>query len=220
MSKDCWSNEPQQSRNSESVIMNQRTLRAWLALTTFMGMAGGLQAADQSGHAHRPEDTVRISTIAYRVPDLKLVRQDGKPVSLLTEMNDGRPVVLNFIFTSCEGVCPLMSQTFAEFQHMLGADSASVHMMSISIDPEQDTPARLRDYAKLFNAGPGWSYYTGSQSASIAAQQAFGVFRGDKMSHAAVTLIRSAPGASWRRLDGFVTPEDLLREYHALIAAR
>jgi protein SCO1/2 len=208
------------SRNSESVIMNQRTLRAWLALTTFMGMAGGLQAADQAGHVHRPEDTVRISTIAYRVPDLKLVRQDGKPVSLLTEMNDGRPVVLNFIFTSCEGVCPLMSQTFAEFQHMLGADSASVHMMSISIDPEQDTPARLRDYAKLFNAGPGWSYYTGSQSASIAAQQAFGVFRGDKMSHAAVTLIRPAPGASWRRLDGFVTPEDLLREYHALIAAR
>lgn len=163
---------------------------------------------------------MRISTIAYRVPDLKFVRQDGKPVSLIAEMDDGRPVVLNFIFTSCEGVCPLMSQTFSEFQHMLGAESASVHMMSISIDPEQDTPARLRDYAKLFKAGPGWSYYTGSQSASIAAQQAFGVFRGDKMSHAAVTLIRPTPGASWRRLDGFVTPEDLLREYHALIAAR
>jgi protein SCO1/2 len=211
---------PRMSRSSKSVIMNPRTLRAWIASMTFMGMASGLQAADQAGHQHGQEDTVRISTIAYRVPDLKFVRQDGKPVSLLAEMDDGRPVVLNFIFTSCEGVCPLMSQTFAQFQHMLGAESASVHMMSISIDPEQDTPARLRDYAKLFNAGPGWSYYTGSQSASVVAQQAFGVFRGDKMSHAAVTLIRPAPGASWRRLDGFVTPEDLLREYRALIAAR
>ena len=151
---------------------------------------------------------------------MKLVRQDGKEVSLTAEMNDGRPVVLNFIFTSCEAICPLMSQTFAEFQRKLGTESSQVHMMSISIDPEEDTPARLREYSARFNAAPGWSYYTGTETASVAAQKAFNVFRGDKMSHTSVTFMRPAPGASWRRLDGFATPDDLIREYHALLAGR
>ena len=50
-------------------------------------------------------------------------------------------------------------------------------------------------------------------------QQAFGVYRGDKMSHAVVTLLRAAPGQPWRRIDGFLTPDDLLAEYHRLMGA-
>jgi protein SCO1/2 len=165
-------------------------------------------------------DQIRVSTLSYQVPDLKLVAQNGKIVSLPAEMNDGRPVVLNFIFTSCEAICPMMTQTFAEFQRKLGDESRLVHLMSISIDPEQDTPARLREYAKTFEAGPGWTFYTGTEAASIAAQKAFNIFRTDKMSHTSVTFMRSAPGASWRRLDGFVTPDDLLREYHSVVASR
>jgi protein SCO1/2 len=165
-------------------------------------------------------EQIHVSTLSYQVPDLKLVAQDGKVVSLPVEMNDGRPVVLNFIFTSCEAICPLMTQTFSEFQRKLGAESRQVHLMSISIDPEQDTPARLREYAKTFEAGPGWTFYTGTEAASIAAQKAFNIFRTDKMSHTSVTFMRSAPGASWRRVDGFATPDDLLREYRSLVANR
>jgi protein SCO1/2 len=165
-------------------------------------------------------EQIRVSTLSYQVPELKLVAQDGKLVSLPAEMNDGRPVVLNFIFTSCEAICPLMTQTFSAFQHKLGAESRQVHLMSISIDPEQDTPARLREYAKTFEAGPGWTFYTGTEAASVAAQKAFNIFRTDKMSHTSVTFMRSAPGANWRRLDGFATPDDLLREYRAVVANR
>jgi protein SCO1 len=165
-------------------------------------------------------DTLRVSTAAYRVPDVKLVRQDGTATSLEQEMNDGRPVVLNFIFTSCEAICPLMTHIMAEFQRKLGAESSQVHLMSISIDPEQDTPARLREYAKRYAAGPGWNFYTGSAAASVTAQKAFNVFRGEKMDHTAVTLLRAAPGASWQRLDGFATPDDLIKQYHALVAAK
>lgn len=183
--------------------------------------------AGSSGAAERPNDAtevafdrLKVSTLSYRVPDLKLVNQTGVAVSLPAEMNDGRPVVLNFIFTSCAAICPLMTQTFAEFQRKLGSESSQVHIMSISIDPEQDTPARLREYAKRFDAGPGWTFYTGTDAASIAAQKAFNIFRTDKMSHSSVTFMRSSPGASWRRLDGFATPDDLLREYHAVTASR
>jgi protein SCO1/2 len=163
---------------------------------------------------------VTSSSAQYAIPNVMLVRQDGRSVSLQREMDDGRPVVLNFIFTTCGSICPLMSQVFGEFQRKLGPEGAHVHLMSISIDPEQDTPERLREYAQRFGAGPGWQHYTGTLAASQAAQQAFNVYRGDKMSHTPVTLLRAGPGQPWLRLDGFVTPDQLLHHYHQLLAAK
>lgn len=166
----------------------------------------------------RAERAMR-STVPYTVPAVTLVRDDGKSVSLPEEMNDGKPVVLDFIFTSCGSICPLMSQVFSEFQRKLGAEAAQVHLISISTDPEQDTPERLAEYAQQFHAGPAWRHYTGTLAASQAAQRAFDVYRGDKMSHTPVILMRGAPGQPWRRIDGFVTPDELLREFRQLRAA-
>ena len=176
--------------------------------------------AETGGHAHGDASSISRSTVLYRAPAVQLVRDDGRHVSLQQEMDDGRPVILNFIFTSCSSICPLASQTFAQFQRKLGAESNSVHLMSISIDPEEDTPARLAEYARKYGAGPEWQHYTGSLTASIAAQRAFDVFRGDKMSHTPVTLMRVAPGKPWLRIEGFVTPDDLLQDYRALLAAK
>jgi protein SCO1/2 len=159
------------------------------------------------------------STVVYHTPGVTLVRQDGKEVSLPRELDDGRPVLLNFIFTTCSSTCPLTSRTLEEFQHKLGAEAAKVHVVSISIDPEQDTPARLTDYARTFHAGPQWQYYTGTLAASIAAQRAFDVYRGEKMSHTPVTLMRAAPGKPWLRIEGFVTPDELVDNYRTLLAS-
>ncbi len=197
-----------------------------LLLATTVPLACG--AADASSHDATGQASsvgavgngVGVATIEYQIPPVQLVRDDGKQVSLQRELDDGRPVVMNFIFTTCATTCPLSSQTFAAFQRKLGPERDKVHMVSISIDPEQDTPARLRAYAKKFGAGPQWQHYTGTLQASIAAQQAFGAYRGDKMSHSPVTLIRAAPGQPWTRIDGFVTPDQLLQQFHQLLAAR
>jgi protein SCO1 len=155
------------------------------------------------------------SATQYSIPPVQLVRDDGKVVFFPEELNDGRPVVLNFIFTTCSSICPLMSQTFAQFDSELGADAHRVHLMSISIDPEEDTPARLREYAQKFHAGPEWQHYTGTVEASLAAQRAFNAWtwRGDKMGHTPLTLVRAAPGQPWLRIEGFVTPTELLKLY-------
>ena len=151
---------------------------------------------------------------------MHLVRDDGKVVSLPDEMNDGRPVVLNFILTTCTTICPMMSSTFAQFERRLGADADKVHLMTISIDPEHDTPARLHEYAQKFHAGREWQHYTGTLDASIAAQRAFDVYRGGKMSHTLVTLMRAAPGKPWLRIEGWATPDDLVHDYRELVASR
>ena len=155
---------------------------------------------------------VQRSEANYTAPDVKLVRDDGKTVSLPAELNDGRPVVLNFIYTSCTTICPMSSQVFEQFQERLGARHEPVHLVSISIDPEQDTPARLRAYARQFHAAPGWNHYTGTAAATSAVQRAFNAYRGDKMSHTALTLARAAPGKPWIRIEGFASVEDLLAE--------
>jgi protein SCO1/2 len=190
-----------------------------LALTVALVVAGAYgheHPTETPGRTNHEEPAVSITTADYTIPDVQLVREDGKAVSLPDEMNDGRPVVLNFIFTSCSSICPLLSAVFGEFDRKLGRDRNKVHLMSISIDPEADTPARLREYASRFKAGPEWHHYTGTLAASLAAQRAFNVYRGDKMNHTAVTLLRAAPGQPWVRLEGFITPGELLSEYRQL----
>lgn len=157
----------------------------------------------------------------YSVPDVKLVREDGRTETLSQILdNHGRPVVLNFIYTTCTTICPLASHVFQQLQAKLDARHESVDLVSISIDPENDTPARLRDYAKQFHAGAHWHHYTGRLEASIAAQRAFNVFRGDKMEHLPVTLVHKAPGRRWVRLEGFASANDMLKELPHADAAK
>ncbi len=179
--------------------------------------AGGAHAHHHMAHAMR--QTTR-STAEYVIPEINLVREDGKMVSLRDELNDGRPVVLNFIYTTCTEICPLVSHTLAQLQDALGPDRDRVHMVSISIDPEQDTPARLAVYAKKYNAGPEWQHYSGTLAASVAAQRAFDAYRGEKMNHTPVTFLRDAPGKPWIRIDGFATADELLRELRTMLTSR
>jgi protein SCO1/2 len=184
-----------------------------------LGAAALVCALEVAAAAASPA-TISTSTVAYQTPAINLVREDGKSVSLQRELDDGRPVLLNFIFTTCSSICPLTSRTLEEFQRKLGPEADKVHLMSISIDPEQDTPARLAEYARKFHAGPEWQHYTGTLAASLAAQRAFDVYRGEKMSHTPVTLMRAAPGKPWLRIEGFVTPDELVHDYRTLLAAR
>jgi protein SCO1 len=155
---------------------------------------------------------VRRTVTQFVIPDVTLLRDDGKVVNLPAELDDGRPLVVNFIYTSCTTICPMNSQVFEQFQGDLGGERKSVHLVSISIDPEQDTPAHLRKYAAQFHAQRGWDHYTGQLTDIVAVQRAFGAYRGDKMSHTPLTLMRSSPGKPWVRFDGFARADDLMAE--------
>jgi len=210
----------QQDRRRPGTLVRVAVLTG--AATFMLAVSGraasaSADAGSAAGHAERgPIRSVR----EYAVPAVKLVREDGKVVSLPEEMNDGRPIVLNFIFTTCTSICPVMSTAFAQFERRLGADAGKVHLMSISIDPEQDTPARLLEYARRYHAGPEWQHYTGTLAASTTVQRAFDVYRGGKGNHPVLTLMRSAPGKPWLRIEGFVTSDDLVHDYRELVAAR
>jgi protein SCO1/2 len=195
---------------------------AALAAAAMVGISAPPASAhdetDPHAHHHMMRN-MKMSQVAYNLPDVMLVRDDNRTVSFKDEINDGRPVVLTFIYTTCTSICPVISQTLSQLQSKLGADRDQVHLVSISIDPENDTPERLRAYAAKFGAGPEWQHYTGTLAASVAAQKAFNVFREDKMDHNPVVLLRAAPGKDWLRIDGFATADELLDSFHMLVAA-
>ena len=176
---------------------------------------------DHPSHASHAAPTapasLQRSVAEYRPAQVKLVRADGQRVDFPAALDDGRPVMLNFVYTTCTAICPAMTQVFAEVQKQLGADAGRLQMVSLSIDPEQDTPKRLAEYARAQGAGPDWRFYTGTVEASVAVQKSLAAYRGDKMNHTPLTLLRAAPGQPWVRLDGFATPAQLLAEVRAML---
>lgn len=184
-------------------------------------LAGGAccartQPAPAGPHAHHgspaaASEPIARSTVDYRLGSLPLLRADGKAVLLADELQHDGPLVLDFVFTTCTAICPTLSRTFAELQARSGA-ARPLRLVSISIDPQNDTPAVLRQYARQFDAGPEWRFYTGTVAQSIAVQRAFDVYRGNKMNHVPLTFVRRAPGRPWIRLAGFASVDALLRE--------
>jgi len=193
-------------------------LAAACAVAFVLLPTGGAATEDEHAHHHHEVDKrpYRKSVHGYELPDVMLIREDGKQVAFPADIDDGRPVLVNFIYTTCTAICPMLSQMFAGFQDQLGAEVSGVRMVSISIDPEQDTPERLLAYAKRYDAGPQWTHYTGTLEASIDVQKAFQAYYVDKMNHRPVVFMRAAPGEPWTRLDGFTSPSDLVKEYRAL----
>jgi protein SCO1/2 len=190
-----------------------------VALTLFFFVVGFFSApvlmAEEMGEKAEAPAFTR-STATYKVPDVKVVRQDGKKLSFLKELDDGRPVIVSFVFVSCAAICPMLAHVMSKVQAKLEQDGKKVHLISISIDPESDSPAKLTEFAKKFGAGPDWDFYTGTREASLALQKAFNTYRGDKMNHTATILMRSESGKAWLRLEGFLSPDAVIQEYSAL----
>ena len=177
---------------------------------------GPVVAHDQHHHA-APSSTKSGQFLStqrnYSVPDVTLIDMNGQPVRVRELLAANEPVMLNFVFTTCTAICPVMSSIFAQVPPELGSSGGKLRLISISIDPENDTPKQLRAYAKKFDAGPRWQFLTGSKESVVAVQRAFDNFQSDKMGHSPLTFIRSAPEQPWIRVEGFASSKELASEY-------
>lgn len=187
-------------------------------LSTGIGWAhDGHEHAAHMAAASNEASRYQRSLGTYTVPDVALTDADGKAVRLRELLATPDPVMLNFIFTTCGAICPVMSKVFSEVPGSLGAQADRLRMISISIDPEHDTPARLKSYAGTYGASTRWTFLTGRVEDVKAVQLAFDSYRGDKMSHEPLTLLHLAPGKSWVRIDGFASAKDLAQEYRKAV---
>jgi len=158
-------------------------------------------------------DRYERSVHAYSIPDVILIDQDGKRVRLKEMLETDKPVVVDFIYGTCTTICPILSAGYRHLQRKLGSESESVQLVSITIDPEHDSPKVMKEYLKKYRAKPGWSFLTGSRRDIERVMTAFDAFLRDKMSHEPLTFIRSPKDDKWIRLFGLLSGRDFLTEY-------
>jgi protein SCO1/2 len=131
-----------------------------------------------------------------------LITQTGKTVRFYDDLLKGKSVAVNVIYTRCKDRCPLETAKLSQVQRLL-ADrmGADIFFYSISIDPDWDTPAVLRDYAEKFRAGPGWLFLTGKRADIAAVQKKLGLYsRTDALNpdgHLPSLMIGNEPTGQW-----------------------
>jgi protein SCO1/2 len=153
------------------------------------------ERADSSSNA-APEAGMRI-------PDTPVLDQDGRRLNFYSDLVKGKTVAIDFIFTTCNGVCPTMTAKFRQLQQALGDRvGRDIQLISISVDPTTDVPARLNAYAAKFHAGPGWTFVTGDKPEIDALLRALGAFAPDKTKHPQTILIGNEGANYWTRTLG------------------
>lgn len=184
-------------------LLREKTFLIMLLGALFLFSPATLRAADP-GYKRTVEN--------YQLPDVTLINQDGKKVRFKSLFTTDKPVVVDFIFGTCTTICPVLSAGFANLQHKLGPDAQKVSLVSISIDPENDTPKVMKEYLSRYRAKPGWDFLTGSRKDIDAVMRAFNAYIPNKMSHYALTLLRNPQDGKWIRLNGILSTSEFLAE--------
>ncbi len=171
----------------------------------------GLLASGLGLRAQAPPP-IKRTVETYTVPDITLVNQDGTKVKLKTLLESGEPVIVDFIFGTCTTICPVLSAGYANLQLKLPDQATKVRLVSISIDPENDTPKVMRDYLKRYRAKPGWDFFTGKREDIDKVMTAFNAYIPNKMAHYPLTLIREQKTGKWIRIFGLMSSSEFLEE--------
>jgi len=160
------------------------------------------------------------TTARYTVPEVTLLNQAGEATPLKQILTPDKPIALNFIFTTCTTICPVMSATFAKMQQLLGDAANDLNFVSISIDPEYDRPAVLKAYAEQYHAPANWQFFTGDVEAIETVLKAFDAYSGNKTNHRPLTFFKRPDKTSWIRIEGLTSAQELVNEYQQLSTAK
>ena len=133
-------------------------------------------------------------------PNLPVVTQDGKKLRFYDDLLKGKIVVISFIYTSCQDICPIATARLAQVEEKLGERMGrDIFFISMTVDPERDTPERLNEYAKAFGTGPGWFFVTGTPENIRAINSTLGERSTSLSQHRNGIVLGNEPEHQWQR---------------------
>lgn len=156
-----------------------------------------------------PSDSA-LSFSSAKIPNTRILDQNGKQLNFYNDLIKGRTVAINFIFTTCTTVCPPLTATFRKVQQTAAQRGIDVKLVSVSVDPVIDTPERLRAFAEKFNADQSWTFVTGEKGEIDSLLQSLGVAVTDKNDHTPMILIGNDSLDYWTRAYGLSSPTKLV----------
>lgn len=209
--------------------IEHRSLRSTGVLSMSMSLlwlfcAGQATAEEASAHRHdnAPHHADAASVLTeVKVPDAALVDQEGRTRHMVSEVIGERIVVMNFIYTSCKTACPMSSAIFGLVQERLGSRlGEDVRLVSLTVDPVTDSPARLKAFARKMEAREGWQWLTGEKPAVDRVLEGLGVPTPDVADHPTVVLVGDGRTGRWVRLFGFPSPDEIMAQVERLQQVR
>ena len=127
--------------------------------------------------------------------------------------------MVDVFFSECTGSCPVVGAALAKLQEgelgeRMGRD---IYLLSISVDPTNDTPARLKEYAARFKAGPGWFFLTGKPENVELALRKLGQYVEKRDAHSNILLVGNEKTGLWKKIFGLLKPEEILTSVQGVI---
>jgi protein SCO1 len=173
--------------------------------------------AEPHDHSHMSKSTESSPAEKY-FTDVELINQDGKKVRFYSDVLKGKTVIVNAFFTSCTSVCPPMNRNMEKIQEALGDRvGRDVFLVSMTVDPETDTPARMKEYAKKFHAGSGWIFLTGKKQNLDWALYKLGQYVENKDDHQSVLIIGNEPTGLWKKAFGMANVAELVQVVESVV---
>ena len=174
--------------------------------------------AEPHDHSHMSNTAESSSPAQKYFTDVELINQDGKKVHFYSDVLKGKTVIVNAFFTSCTSVCPPMNRNMEKIQEALGDRvGRDVFLVSMTVDPETDTPARMKEYAKKFHAGSGWLFLTGKKENLDWALYKLGQYVENKDDHQTVLIIGNEPTGLWKKAFGMANVAELVQVVESVV---
>ncbi len=161
------------------------------------------------------------ATVRVQLNDLPLLDQDGKQQRFKSDVIGDKLVAITFTYTTCTTICPILDSIFVKLQDKLpGRLGKDIFLVTVSIDPVNDIPPRLKSYAGKLKAKPGWSFMTGNKVNVDKVLVGLDMFSADILNHTPSILVGDGRSGVWRRFYGFPSADKLLAALNELSAAR
>jgi protein SCO1 len=180
---------------------------AWALAAAMLGSAFAQQPEKPPAAAQeRQANETTVKSKAPQIPDVEVLDQEGRKLRFYSDLVRGKTVAINFIFTTCTTICPPLTANFAKVQkNMAEQGEGSIRLISVSVDPENDTPERLKKYAELFHARPGWTFVTGRRSELEQIWKAFNIFLASKQDHPPTVAVGNDVTHVWNYASGLTS---------------
>lgn len=150
--------------------------------------------------------------------DVELVNQHGEAMRLYSDLIRDKIVLINSMYTDCPSLCPLMSKKIETIQEHVGERMGEeVHLISITVDPETDTVAKMRKFAETFHAGEGWYFLTGEPENVEFALKKLGQFVEDPESHQGIIIMGNTHTGLWKKAFGLADEQELVELFDSVL---
>ena len=174
------------------------------------------------GVSQAQQPAAQTDTPAHKYfTDVELINQNGEKMKLYSDLIQGKVVIINSFFATCQGSCLPLNQNLAKVQEALGDRlGKDIYILSISVDPTVDTPPNLKQYANKLKARPGWFFLTGSKENVDFALKKIGQYVDDKQDHLNIFIIGNERTGLWKKAFGLAKSEELVKVVQSVVDDR